>query len=38
MAVHMTQPFDCQEVGLVVSRQPRHGASLKDQRDKRAIL
>ena len=38
MAVDTTQPFDCQAVSLVVSRQSRHSASLEGQRDKRAIL
>ena len=27
MAVHATQPFDCQAVSLVVSRTSRHSAS-----------
>ena len=38
MATHVTQPFDCQAVSLVVSRQPHHGASLESQRDKQAVL
>ena len=34
MAVHATQPFDCQAVSLVVSRTSRHSASFVVKFDK----
>ena len=38
MAVYATQLSDGQAVSFVVSRPPRHGASLESQLDKQAVL